>query len=303
MASAPTAAPIPRAVATDQGPVVQSALLRGELVRLRKESGLTQEQVAADLEWSPSKLIRVEGGRSSITKVDLDALLTKYGVTSESTRERLQALNKGARERAWWDKYRDDISPTYLDYVGFEAGAAFIRQFESGFVPGLLQTLQYAEAVTEYSVNAARVKPIVELRLQRQSELAQRSPQPRRYYVIDEAVIRRHVGISKDPAIMPDQLRAIADELERNPLVTLRVMPFTAGAHRGLSGPFTLLEFDGGLPDVLYIDAGRAPFASMVASNDPRVAEYRDDFETLLEDALPADKSIELIRSVAEEMS
>ena len=101
VASAPTAAPIPRAVATDQGPVVQSALLRGELVRLRKESGLTQEQVAADLEWSPSKLIRVEGGRSSITKVDLDALLTKYGVTSESTRERLQALNKGARERAW----------------------------------------------------------------------------------------------------------------------------------------------------------------------------------------------------------
>ena len=290
-------------MATDQGPVVQSALLRGELVRLRKESGLTQEQVAADLEWSPSKLIRVEGGRSSITKVDLDALLTKYGVTSESTRERLQALNKGARERAWWDKYRDDISPTYLDYVGFEAGAAFIRQFESGFVPGLLQTRQYAEAVTEYSVNAARVKPIVELRLQRQSELAQRSPQPRRYYVVDEAVIRRQVGISKDPAIMPDQLRAIADEIERNPLVTLRVMPFTAGAHRGLSGPFTLLEFDGGLPDVLYIDAGRAPFASMVASNDPRVAEYRDDFETLLEDALPADKSIELIRSVAEEMS
>jgi hypothetical protein len=167
----------------------------------------------------------------------------------------------------------------------------------------LLQTLQYAEAVTEYSVNAARVKPIVELRLQRQSELAQRSPQPRQYYVIDEAVIRRHVGISKDPAIMLDQLRAIADELERNPLVTLRVMPFTAGAHRGLSGPFTLLEFDGGLPDVLYIDAGRAPFASMVASNDPRVAEYRDDFETLLYDALPADKSIELIRSVAEEMS
>ena len=288
---------------TDQGPVVQSALLRGELVRLRKESGLTQEQVAAELEWSPSKLIRVEGGRSSITKVDLDALLTKYGVTSESTRERLQALNRGARERPWWDKYRDDIAPTYLDYVGLEAGADIIRQFESGFVPGLLQTRQYAEAVTEYSVNAARVKPIVELRLQRQSELAQRSPQPRRYYVIDEAVIRRHVGISKDPAIMLDQLRAIADELERNPLVTLRVMPFTAGAHRGLSGPFTLLEFDGGLPDVLYIDAGRAPFASMVASNDPRVAEYRDDFETLLYDALPADKSIELIRSVAEEMS
>jgi transcriptional regulator with XRE-family HTH domain len=289
-------------VATDQGPVVQSALHRGELVRLRKDSGLTQEQVAADLEWSPSKLIRVEGGRSSITKTDLDALLNEYGVTSESTRERLQALNRGARERAWWDKYRDDVSPAYLEYVGFEAGAAFIRQFESGFIPGTMQTAAYAEAITEYSVNSARVKPIVELRLQRQSELEQRSPQPRRYYVVDEAVIRRHVGISKDPAIMPDQLRYIADKAEGEDLVTLRVMPFKAGAHRGLSGPFTLLEFDGGLPDVLYIDAGREAFLNITSGND-RVAEYRDDFETLLEDALPADKSIELLRTVAEEMS
>jgi hypothetical protein len=121
--------------------------------------------------------------------------------------------------------------------------------------------------------------------------------------VVDEAVIRRHVGISKDPAIMPYQLRDIAEKAERDELITLRVMPFTAGAHRGLSGPFTLLEFDGGLPDVLYIDAGRGAFISITSGNDSRVAEYRDDFETLLEDALPADRSIELIRSVAEEMS
>ena len=70
-----------------------------------------------------------------------------------STRERLQVLNRGARERGWWDKYRDDISATYLDYVGFEAGAAFIRQFEAGFVPGLLQTPEYAEAVTVNTCN------------------------------------------------------------------------------------------------------------------------------------------------------
>ena len=290
-------------MATDQGPVVQSALLRNELVRLRRDSELTQEQVAADLEWSPSKLIRVEGGKSSITKVDLDALLTKYGVTSESTRERLQILNRGARERAWWDKYKDDVSPTYLSYVGFEAGAAFIRQFQSGFLPGLLQTAEYAEAVTVNSVDAVRVAAIVGLRLQRQSELAQREPRPRQYYVVDEAVIRRHVGIAKDPDIMPAQLRRIADKAEQDELVTIRVIPFGAGAHRGLYGPFTLLEFDGGLPDVLYIDAGRGEFASMVMGNDERVVEYREDFELLLGDALPADKSVSLIRSVAEEMS
>lgn len=282
---------------------MQSALLRSELVRLRKDRGLTQEQVAGTLEWSPSKLIRVEGGRSSITKVDLDALLAEYGVTSESTRERLQSLNRGARERSWWDKYRDDISPTYLNYVGYEAGASFIRAFETGFVPGMLQTSDYAEAVTVNSVEAVRVASIVGLRLMRQAELAQRSPQPRRYYVVDEAVIRRHIGISKDPAIMPNQLHAIADQAEADDLITVRVMPFSAGAHPGLSGPFTLLEFEGGLPDVLYIDAGRGAFTSMVSGGDPLVAEYRDNFEALLEDALPADKSIDLIRSVAEEMS
>jgi transcriptional regulator with XRE-family HTH domain len=290
-------------VATDQGPVVQSALLRGELVRLRRESGLTQEQVASGLEWSPSKLIRVEGGRSSITKVDLDALLTKYGVTSESTRERFQLLNRGAREPAWWSKYRDDVAPIYLSYVGFEAGAAFIRQFQTTFLPGLLQTADYAEAVTVNSVDAVRVASIVGLRLQRQAQLSHRDPRPRQYYVVDEAVIRRHVGIAKSPDIMPAQLRNMADTAEQDDLVTVRVIPFGAGAHRGLYGPFTHLEFDGGLPDLVYIDAGRGEFASMITGDDPRVAEYRDDFELLLEDALSADKSIELIRSVAEEMS
>ena len=290
-------------MASDQGPVVQSALLRGELVRLRRESGLTQEQVALALEWSPSKLIRVEGGRSSITKVDLDALLTKYGVTSESVREKLQTLNKGARAGAWWDKYRDDVSSTYLSYVGFEAGAAFIRQFQSGFLPGLLQTADYAEAVTVNSVDAVRVASIVGLRLQRQSELAQRDPRPRQYYIVDEAVIHRHVGIAKSPDIMPAQLRHMADKAEQDDLVTVRVIPFEAGAHRGLGGPFTLLEFDAGLPNLLYIDAGRGEFASMVTGDDPSITEYRADFEILLGDALAADKSIDLIRSVADEMS
>jgi transcriptional regulator with XRE-family HTH domain len=290
-------------MAFDQGPVVQSALLRGELVRLRRESGLTQEQVAAQLEWSPSKLIRVEGGRSAITKVDLDALLGRYGVTSESTRERLQALNRGARERGWWDKYREDVSQTYLNYVGFEAGAAFIRQFQSGFLPGMLQTIEYAEAVTVNSVDALKVAAIVGLRRRRQAELAERDPRPRQYYVVDEAVIRRHVGIAKDPNIMPIQLREIADKAEQDDLVTVRVIPFDAGAHRGLYGPFTLLEFEGGLPDLLYIDAGRGEFASMVQGDDALIAEYRDDFELLLEDALTAERSIELIRGVAEEMS
>lgn len=289
-------------MASDQGPVVQSALLRNELIRLRKDSGLTQGQVAAALDWSPSKLIRVEGGRSSITKVDLDALLTKYGVAAEeATRDRLQELNRGARERAWWTTFRDDTDPTYLDFVGYEAGAAYIREFESGYVPGLLQTPEYAEVLTANSVDALRVRSVVDLRLSRQRALKQRSTPPRQDYVVDEAVIRRHVGISQDPVIMPNQLRDIADKAETDEMITVRVIPFNAGAHPGLSGPFTLLEFDGPLSDLLYLDTGRN--FTLISGDDPRLSKYADDFETLLENALSAHDSVEFIRTAAEEMS
>jgi transcriptional regulator with XRE-family HTH domain len=286
-----------------QGPVIQSALLRGELVRLRKERAMTQEQVAGALEWSPSKLIRVEGGRSSITKVDLDALLTLYGVSSPEERERLVSLNRSARDRGWWDAYKNyGLDETYLNYVGYEAGASVIRQSLNTVVPGLLQTREYAVVLTENSADAAdRVRPVVDLRMQRQAELAKRSVPPRQYYVLDEAVVRRHVGIKRDPAIMPNQLRHMADRVESDELVTVQVIPFTIGAHPGQSGPFTLLEFDGDLPDVLYLDAGRRAI-SMIVGSDPRVGEYVDNFAALLEDALSVEQSLAFIRGVADEM-
>lgn len=291
-------------MATDQGPVVLSALLRGELIRLRKERGLTQELVAMELEWSPSKLIRVEGGRSSITKVDLDALMDKYGVTSDSQRERMQDLNHGAKERGWWYDYRTDTPADYLTYVGYEAGASLIRQFQGTVVPGLLQTSGYAQELTAATADdELKIASAVKLRLLRQTELAKRSPMPRQYYILDEAVIRRHVGIQKDPAIMPDQLRHIVARARDDERVTVRVIPFGAGAHAGLiGGPFTLLEFDGGLPDILYLDMG-PDLISMISAGDARVPEYADAFEKLLGGALSADESADFILSVAEEIS
>ena len=286
---------------SDQGPVVQSAVLRGELVRLRKQKGMTQEQVARNLEWSASKLIRVEGGRSSVTKVDLDALLGQYEVTSEAQRERLHELNRGARATGWWTAYRDDVSPTYLSYVGYEAGAAYIRQFPGTVVPGLLQTLEYAEAITVISVESVKVAPVVRLRLQRQRELARRQAPPYQQYVLDEAVIRRHVGIHKDPAIMPNQLMHIIGQAQGSDRITVRVIPFGVGEHPGLSGPFTLLDFDGGLPDILYLDGGRGVID--LISNDEQASEHRDNFEKLLDAALSASESLDFIHSAAEEMS
>jgi transcriptional regulator with XRE-family HTH domain len=272
-------------------------------VRLRKKHKLTQQQVAGALEWSPSKLIRVEGGASSITKVDLDALLTRYGVTSESARERLHALNRDAKEPGWWDSYKEQVSPGYLRYVGYETGAAFIRQFQIGFIPGLLQTAEYAQVVTLVAeAGQVNAEPLVKFRLRRQAELRRRSTPPRQYFVLDEAVIRRHVGIKTDRAIMPNQLRSIADRAEQDDLVTVRVIPFDAGAHPGLIAPFTLLEFEAGLPDILFLDADQLE-PVLATGDDPRVAEHAENFEKLIENALSAEDSIKFVRSAAEEMS
>lgn len=290
-------------MATDHGPVVNGAQLRGDLARLRRESGFTQQQIAKELQWSPSKVIRLEGGHSGITLVDLDALLSRYGVDSEKELERLHELHRSSRKAAWWDDYKDSISPTYLTYVGFEAGSASIRQLQIGFIPGLLQTAEYAEAVTAIGNlppdGAARV---VGLRLQRQVELAKRSVRPRQTFVIEEGVIRRHVGKNKDRTIMPAQLRAIADRAERDELLTVQVVAFGAGEHPGLFGSFTLLEFEGGVNDVLYLDSGRG-VSNMIDAEDSQMAEYADDFDKLIGLALPAEESISLIRNVAEEMS
>jgi transcriptional regulator with XRE-family HTH domain len=284
----------------DQGPVVQSAILRNELVRLRKTNRLTQEEVARDLDWSPSKLIRIEGGHSSITKVDLGALLSLYEVPDHD-RGRLHELNRGAKAQAWWNAYRGDVPTPYLNYVGYEAGASSIRQFPGPVVPGLLQTAEYAEALTTSAVEAIEVAPVVKLRMQRKDELAQRSEPPRQAYVLDEAVIRRHVGINTDPAIMPNQLRVIADAAEQASHVSVRIVPFQAGAHPGLSGAFTLLEFDGDLPDLVYLDPGRGELA-VIANDSGSVSEYASSFEALLELALSETESIGFLRRAAEEM-
>jgi len=286
----------------DLGPVVQSALLRAELVRLRKKSGLTQEQVARSLEWSPSKLIRVEGGHSAITKVDLDALLDKYGVPAEpdASRARLQQLNRGARSTGWWDAYSKEVGAPYLKYVGYEAGASAIRQFPGTVIPGLLQTQPYASALTTSAIEAVDVGPVVRLRMQRQQELAKRDDPPRQQYVLDEASIRRHVGAGTDPGIMPAQLRHIADTAATDDLVSVRLIPFTKGAY-GLSGAFTLLEFEADLLDLVYLDPGQAELA-IIATESDRVSDYASTFEALLDLALPENESIEFIRAAAEEM-
>ncbi len=289
-------------MAIDQGPVVQSALLRAELIRLRHEKGATQDAVAKALEWSISKLIRIEGGKNPISRTDLQALLLHYGVTSPTRQEELQDLAKGARAGAWWDGYRGRIDDVYLGYVGLEAGAAVIRHFHGAYVPGLLQSREYAEVVTAAAIEPIDTEAVIGLRLQRMPELMSRADPPELAFVLDEAVIRRHVGIKVNRAIMPRQLEHIAKTVEENDRITVQVIPFEAGAHQGLRGPFTLLQFNGGLSDALFLEGARD--VSVIAlGGDSRIPEYQDAFVTLRDEALSPEESLRLLREVAASMS
>src|ERR1700761_93884 len=107
-------------MADNRGPVAESAELRAELARLRRDRDLTQAKAAKDLELSPSKVIRIEGGRTPVSKVDLDALLREYDATSAA--QRLHELNKWARLPRWWDAYKNEFDAQYLNFIGYEAG-------------------------------------------------------------------------------------------------------------------------------------------------------------------------------------
>jgi hypothetical protein len=287
-------------MANDHGPVVQSALLRDELVRLRTRADLAQDRVAVDLGWTTSKLIRLEGGPGPVAPEDLDALLGIYGATASG--ERLRELNRGAHDAHWWAEYRNDVPAAYLDYVGWERGSARIRQFPGTVLPGLLQIPSYAEALTELAAGPDRGARVVELRLRRQAELAHLDNPPRQHYILDEAVIRRRTGGSRDRTIMTEQLRHIVRVAEGGGgRVVVQVIPFGLGEHAGLPGPFTLLDFDGGLPGILYLDPGRDPIEMTVHHH--RVADFTDTFERLEATALPAAESLEFIRVAAQDVS
>ncbi|WP_329256059.1 MULTISPECIES: helix-turn-helix transcriptional regulator [Actinoallomurus] len=285
-------------MALDPGPVVQRARLTAELQRLRRDAGKTQDEVARALDWSASKLIRIEGGNVRISTTDLHALLRHYGVTDEERIAELSKLARGARERGWWTLYREHLDDAYSTYLGYELGASFIRSFSPLLVPGLLQTEDYARALTiEYKPQPV-AETVIEVRMQRQDKMFSREDLPQQHYVLDEAVIRRRVGGQRDQGIMPRQLAHLL-ELARRPDITIELIPFEKGAHFGMRGEFTVLGFEMGPPGVLYLENTQR---SVTVTDSEEVAEYLEAFDHLRQLALREDETIEFIKAAAAQM-
>jgi transcriptional regulator with XRE-family HTH domain len=225
-------------------PALQRRRLRSELRKAREAAGYTQTEVAAAMDWSASKLTRIEAGQVTVSTTDLRALLAHYGINDRTEIERLEEIARASRERSWWSGYRELVSPEFMTYLGYEYSASIMRTFQPQGVPGLLQTEEYARVVIGEVIgqDRRRVDALVELRMARQ-EVLERDDPLHLHCILDEAVIRRVVG---SPALMRRQLRHLKEAADR-PNVTVRVMPFSRGWYSRMRSAYILLEF----PDVI----------------------------------------------------
>jgi len=278
----------------EQNPTLRGRRLAMELQRRREATGMSREEVARQLEWSTSTLFRMETGRSRPQPGNVRTLLELYGVSGPE-RDGLIQLTRDARKPGWWHSFRDVLPNPYEVYIGLEAGAASIRNFEPVVIPGLLQTADYARAMFRNGpreLDRDEVERRVEVRLARQEILA-RDNRPRLWAVVDEAVIHRLVGGTE---VMRGQLHHLANVAQQGK-TTIQVVPYRAGAHAGTTGPFVILDFEEPTdPSVVYVETLAG---DIYLEERPDVNRYTLAFDRLVAAALHPDDSVRLIEKAA----
>jgi transcriptional regulator with XRE-family HTH domain len=279
-------------VASNVNPTVRRRRLGQELRRLRELKGMTAEEVAERLLVSQSKISRLENGRRSISQRDVRDLCGVYEVEDVRIVDSLMQMAKDSRQQGWWHSFGDI---PYSVYIGLETDAASLRVYDPLVVPGLLQTRPYAEALIQGALPEAAAGDIdkrVQVRLRRQERISDVENPLRLWAVLDEAALRRTVG---NKQVMIEQLEHLV-EMSHVPHVTLQVIPFTMGAHPGVSGQYAILEFpDAADSSVVYIE-GVTSDLYLEKAND--VQKYSVMYEHLRAQALNADQSREFIADV-----
>src|SRR5689334_17815272 len=278
----------------DQNPTLRGRRLAMELQRRREATGMSREEVARRLEWSTSTLFRIETGRSRPQPGNVRSLLELYGVTG-AERDGLIQLTREARQPGWWHSFRDVLPNPYEVYIGLEAGAASIRNFEPVVVPGLLQTADYAREIFRNGPRELELEDVerrVEVRMARQ-EILSREDRPRLWAIIDEAVIHRVVG---GVSVMRAQLRHLA-EVAQQGKTTIQIVPYRAGAHAGTIGSFVILDYaEASDPDVVYVETLAG---DIYLEEQPDVNRYTLAFDRLRAASLHPDDSVQMIERLA----
>jgi len=234
------------------GPTARRLVLGAQLRRLREAADISRADAGYSIRGSESKISRLELGRVGFKERDVADLLTMYGVSDPGEREVFLEMVKQANEPGWWHRYSDLMPNWFQDFVGLEESASRIQTYELQFVPGLMQTEDYARAIASYGRPESasdEAERRVALRIRRQKVLA-RPDAPRLWAVIDEAVLYRPIGGRR---VMLAQIEHLL-ELTRLPNITLQVMPYRLGGYVA-EGAFTMLRFaEPALPDLVYIE-------------------------------------------------
>ena len=243
----------PGGAAPAGGPTVLRMLLGAQLRRLREHATISRDDAGYHIRASGSKISRMELVRVSFKERDVTDLLEYYGVTDPAEREKLVQLTREANATPWYQKFQDVVPDWFHVFVGLEEAAQLIRVYEVQFVPGLLQTEEYARAIIMQGapgVDPDEVERRVALRMGRQKLLTRENP-PRYWVIMDEAALRRPMG-GRDVHFA--QIERLID-LVGEPNITLQVMPFRYGGHAADGGAFTIMRFpETDLPDVVYME-------------------------------------------------
>jgi transcriptional regulator with XRE-family HTH domain len=282
-------------VVVDRSPTVRRRRLGIELRRLRETAGLMIEDVATHLECSSSKVSRIETGKAIPRVRDVRDMLELYEVTATQS-DLLLTIVREAQQKGWWTDYEDVLPAAFETYVGLEAEASSLRTFQH-HVHGLLQTEEYARAMLRgaHVSDSDGVERLVALRMRRQDMLTKPAP-IELWAVIDEAALHRRMGGGD---VMRGQLAHLV-EMADLPNVTLQVLPFAKGAHAGVIGAFTIIEFPEATDHaVVYVDS---PAGNIYLEKDKDLRRYTLVFDHLRAAALPPDESLPFIEAIAQEL-
>jgi transcriptional regulator with XRE-family HTH domain len=220
-------------------PTLRIRWLGMHLRRLREEAGMTLKEASDVMERSLSSLSKIETGRNTVRTRDLRVILDAYRLEDEELRVSLLALLRDSRKTGWWEEHGKVLSEPFQDFLSLEGDAATIRNHETTVIPGLLQVEEYTRALLIGAITPAEIiDDLVAVRMARQAVLS-RKPAPWLWAIIGEAALHQVVG---GPVVMRAQLEHLLDASKENN-VTIQVLPFSAGAHAGIDGPFLILEF------------------------------------------------------------
>ncbi|MGA4842642.1 helix-turn-helix domain-containing protein [Streptomyces sp. G45] len=279
-------------------PTVGQVVLGRRLQDLRERAGLKRDEAARVLRVAPATVRRMETAEVALKIPYLQLLLKAYGVADDEA-DAFVALAEEANKPGWWQRFHDILPNWFSMYVSLEGAASLIRSYEPHFVPGLLQTEDYARGVLlSGAIGQTRPEDIeryIALRMERQTLLT-REDAPRLWVVMDETALRRPVG---GPEVMRGQLDRLIEAVEL-PYVTLQVAPFAAGPHPGTFGPFVLFRFAmAELPDMVYSE-----YLTGAVYLDARteVATHLEVMDRMAAQAATAQRTKEILRDVRKEL-